>query len=754
MQTFLIIFITISSLFFFGLPMAVLFADSKRRPEHIWVTAPFLGLAVIILVLQNLVYLNVPIQFSAPWAWIGMAILWVFLIRKKRFSFSLLPIPFLPLIAAVALYLIHGLGLLISGANIYMGRAWHDQYNSTVISQFLIDYPFHASVQDMVGKPQLLMAVLEHNGIIFKLDRIGVMIFQGFLSVITHSSAKATFESCILVSPFLIGLAIYLLGRELEMPKWKALLTSICAGFMPAITMIHLESFFAQALAIPYFLLWPYIIISWIRSPNLRNYLQASFLLAAATSIYPEFYIFYILVSGSILGFHLYMSSSRYIFHFLSLFLLLILALLWNIGFFLGIITILKRVTLENIGLLSIYPWARSFEGVLRLWSGELSNRISPWGAYFITMISCFFLFISYKGLVQVFLQNKNIFAFAVLIIVLIPVCIFLGGIPYSYQFYKTFLSVSPLFPLGIFLGNFPKSNYFMDNFRISFFLGKWALILLLSLPTLASVDMVWRSATGKTQSEMGRGGAFKLVDPSTLAIESLLSNLRDKTILILWKDDFWDGNYLNAWLSYFTRHNYVWIGNPSIGGINLDNFPGVNQLPKNLAPETYLVTSPMYSRSVSGSDVQLLCSEGPYAFWKIAGPDWVSFSNINNPNGLEWILKDDFFWIGNSDTIFEVVAGRPGLLTLTAQVLPGPSSPDLKTRHILITTDGGHRQNKSIYFNSDLFLSIPIQAGQTRVNIRCLDQPTIHRLPNGDTRILLLQVRHLKISDFEQETN
>ena len=65
------IIVVIGSLWFIGLPVARVLSLTEDDNETLWINAPFIGLAVIILASQNLVCLDVPIRHSTLWLWIG-----------------------------------------------------------------------------------------------------------------------------------------------------------------------------------------------------------------------------------------------------------------------------------------------------------------------------------------------------------------------------------------------------------------------------------------------------------------------------------------------------------------------------------------------------------------------------------------------------------------------------------------------------------------------------------------------------------
>ena len=94
------IIVVIGSLWFIGLPVAMVLSFTEDDNETLWIIAPFIGLAVIILVLQNLVYLDVPIRHSTLWLWIGACLLWGWLIKSKRLKPAFKTIPRVLIISA------------------------------------------------------------------------------------------------------------------------------------------------------------------------------------------------------------------------------------------------------------------------------------------------------------------------------------------------------------------------------------------------------------------------------------------------------------------------------------------------------------------------------------------------------------------------------------------------------------------------------------------------------------------------------
>ncbi|MCX5909761.1 MAG: hypothetical protein NTY64_21945, partial [Deltaproteobacteria bacterium] len=376
------IFISIFSLFFFGLPLACLLGTKGKDPEEKWIIAPFLGLSLIVLVLQNLVYLDIPIGRSFLWLWIGAALIWVWLWKSGRWPFS--PFPLLLLAVALGAYLIQGAGLLAAGAEAYVGRAWHDFFNYTAIAQFLTDYPFHSAIQEVQNQPYLFAAIIK------KADRIGPSILQGFLAASTGVSAKTAFMPTMFLSSFLTVLAIYGLARKLLLSSKWALLAGAAAGVLPALALVELESFFSQALVIPFLFIWPLLLSEYLRHPTWQRALVSALVLATGTSLYTEFFPIFLAVA--LFGFlsEAFGKRKNILTASLSLILMIGFALLLNVGFFQGIIAICQRVANSNV-LSGIYPWAYATEGLQRLWLGDLAVRF-PLAAQFFRPITYFLI--------------------------------------------------------------------------------------------------------------------------------------------------------------------------------------------------------------------------------------------------------------------------------------------------------------------------------------------------------------------------
>ena len=339
MLTFCCISVAIGSLWFVGLPVARLLFGPEEDKEKIWVSAPFIGLAVVILVLQNLVYLDIPLRYSTPWLLVIVCFLWGWLFKSKQIVTIFRAAPRLLLFSALSAYVIQGSGLIAAGAKYYVGRAWHDQFNYTAITQFLVDLPFSSSFNDVATSPYLFHAVFR------KLDRIGQSVFHGFVSVAAFTDAKTTFEAVILLSPLLTLLAVYWLGRKLSLPFWPSLTVACASGILPALAAVHLECFFSQALCIPFLLVWPAFLSETCDRLSVRWLLASALILAVATGIYTEFYIIFIATGALMACIKAFYYRKRVFYILSSFFALMLCSLVLNLGYMSAILTIFRRIS-------------------------------------------------------------------------------------------------------------------------------------------------------------------------------------------------------------------------------------------------------------------------------------------------------------------------------------------------------------------------------------------------------------------------
>jgi hypothetical protein len=755
--------VVLTSIFLVGAPLSWLLNGRTWSGEQAWLESPFLGIAAIVLILQNLVYLDLPIRFTGPLIWVAGLAGWVWMYRCKVVGTVFATIPGVLFGITLAIYLLQGIGLFIVGAKYYVGRAWVDQYNYTVLAQFLADERFSMQMSEIGNRPYLVMAV------ILKGDRIGQSVLHSFFATSSLQNAKTLFEPTILLAPALTVLAIYALGYRFRLSKPIALLTGAAAGLLPAITIIHLESFLSHALGLPLLLLYPSLLIGLSEQPDWRRLSVCAIIGAAITSIYTEFWI--ILLSQIMLILVMVALRTPHTWRLLIYCGVLILApFVLNPVFTSSVLTIFDRISTLSLGQDQIYPWALSIEGIGRIWFGDLVAMPGV-SQILIRIFACAATMLGFYGLMSRCINRLSIgrevwatpeqwhaliFALGILALALLPAAALAYDSQRSYQFYKLLLSISPLLVLGVALAFQPHHSMAAStpvallanaSARQPVLLTLVVLGAILTGSAAGTVLMALESTTLQPMTNLQPARRYNgpiLFAPEMQQLQERLEALHDSNLF------FYDaGNVTlwNAWLVYFARHNKVWLGSPRfVNRIDLASIPETRSIVDlNTIPSDVLVLSRAGEVELTAKQ-SLLWSNEFYQLWTLGASSWIVPLQFENKNGFQTANGQPFFWVGQGDTTISVLAAKGGQLHLTATFVLGPSAPTLGTRRVLLTTEHGYRR-EVVLKGGIQSIVLPIEAGKTSLIFHPLDQPTVTKLPSGDTRPLLLGVRGLRFA-------
>jgi hypothetical protein len=209
------------------------------------------GFAVQILLLQNLVYCNIPVQtaFALPAA---IGLYGLFLLARN------LP-PLSPAdrnraaIVLAAVFFIQVFSAFVESPNFFYGKGHTDQFNYTVLSQFVLTQPFHSTAADIHLQPWLTRT---HE---FKEWRIGQAVAQAYAASLSFSNAKEAYAGISAFCLALLALVTYSLARALAIPANLSLTAALWTGLAPALTRYHLEGFLSQSVSLfilPFLGLW------------------------------------------------------------------------------------------------------------------------------------------------------------------------------------------------------------------------------------------------------------------------------------------------------------------------------------------------------------------------------------------------------------------------------------------------------------------------------------------------------------------
>jgi len=89
---------------------------------------------------------------------------------------------------------------------------------------------------------------------------------------------------------------------------------------------------------------------------------------------------------------------------------------------------------------------------------------------------------------------------------------------------------------------------------------------------------------------------------------------------------------------------------------------------------------------------------------------------------------------------------------SLKAKYVMGPSLPEKSHREMIISSDAGAQAQHTFVTEAVREIRVPVKKGVNEISLKIADLPSMAKLPNGDTRPLLLGVYGLEIG-FERNT-
>lgn len=136
--------------------------------------------------------------------------------------------------------------------------------------------------------------------------------------------------------------------------------------------------------------------------------------------------------------------------------------------------------------------------------------------------------------------------------------------------------------------------------------------------------------------------------------------------------------------------------------------------------------------------------------FWLFRVSNQPHMALARPENALEMLDGEDFTWIGNNPTQFEIISATKGKIRFSCrEVVDGPSLPEKAVRSIKASVNGQAHILKA----QDLYaFDFEVNRGVTSLEISCLDGPTQPRQANGDTRIMLVGLKGFRVARLHEE--
>jgi hypothetical protein len=716
-----------------GIPLAWLLNGRRPLGERDHVLAPFLGLSAIVLVLQNLVYLNLPVRWTAPLFWLLVLLGWLWLWRQGGLA---RPWPWPLLIVAVLVFLVHGAGLLVVGPLDYVARGYSDQCNYVCTAQFLSDEPFHTPLEALDHRVYMASVV---SGL--RSDRLGQSVLHAFYTVSSGLDARSLFQPTILLGPALTVFAVYGLARRFGLGNRPALVVGAAAALCPALALLQLECFLSHVLMLPFFVVFPLLLDALNERPSLAALARAALVLATVVACYTEIWL---LLEGALVV-SLVLGAWRHprLWRLLGCGAALTVApLVLNPAYAgMAVRLVAQRSTPWPNVLPHVYPWAYTSEGLGRLWLGDLvASGTAAVGLYAFTLTA-----LALAGLALVCLQRLRAgkwpdlaFAASVLALALVPVPVLVLGRSYPYQFYKLLCTVSPLLFLGLRLLGQPGP--------VAAEAGAPSWRRRVVLPLAAAAFVLAALSTGRMAHQSSRTEprdrffAHFLYTPDMRQLRHSLPQLPRGNLVLAFQNPPFPHHYphfLNSWLSYFGRQHRIWVADPIFidQGHWKDLAAGFTDL-GDLPEDARLLTAQCPGlREVDMGRPTLLWSGERFALWRCSDRAWAVPVSLSNPNGWGGTPAHPFFWVGNDPARLSVLAGRPGVVTLSGNLKRGPN---LAASELAVRVRCSEYDRQFVTTGGHVSLTVPIPAGRSCITVEVLDRPTTRSLPNGDTRTLL----------------
>ena len=675
------------------------FFDINSKVWHYSLYLP-VGVSLIVLVLQNFVYADVPVGKSAGWALVVLVAIFCLLVLRSLLSgrFRLRGDFGWVVVFGSLVWLINGVGYLRETARWYVGYGWQDQYNYMVTSEFLKEYPYSTSLGE-IDSPYLIQAVEK------KSDRIGQSIYMAFVASVVNISSDEAYGAVSLLSPLLTYFAFLYIFAGMSVRKIYAQIFALGAGVLPAVSVIHLECFLSQALGTPLLL----VVIAFImrldfRKISWRDIVVGSILIAGTNSVYSEYLVFVVVAMVCKLFFSL-LKTPRLIgrFGFITL-LLSSLSLLVNLRYIPASLKIFGRTGLGGV-LTHVYPFSHSVYGYTRLYWGDLfvDNKIT------LILLGLFFV-VGLVGMVMAVVRQKSVEVLVLLCFVLVPIVLNLTTNRYSYQAYKLMLSFSPLILIGW-------------GFLINSLTGKRSLLLSIIAACLLVIIPIRATAKLSNIAFYGGGRSVKMVI-NTDAHRQIYVDLEKRTGENLFLDS--THPYELARMVYYGRNNNLWFMNRVIGDFDTTALAGfrytkIDEMPDDIKKIRGIMLFP----SIDNQEPLFASIEG-----SIEG---TSSYNLWN-------------WLGASKRML-VYSKNRRKINIVFDTNSGPANSD-RRRVVKVSnlTNGESREIEFVESRKGVDLGFLIEAGFNDFVFETIYPTEVSYIPNNDKRVFMVRLGNMII--------
>jgi hypothetical protein len=265
-----------------GAPLAWLLRGARplRGPDWLWV--PFVGLAALAVVLQNVVvFADVPLRVAAQWVWAAVAALWVPFVATASGRASLRAVPRRTLALSAGVYLVQSAGVLAYGVEQFRGNLVTDQLQYVMLARFLTDEPFSTGWADIGGRAWLVLPVA------LKGDRLGQSVLHGFFATTAGTDPLNLFFPTIALGAALLVPAVRMLAPTVGLFGRRAQAAAVAVALAPGGTSVLADCYLSHALFVPALVAFVAAVARVGRRPGAAVW--AAVALALGLAVYTEF---------------------------------------------------------------------------------------------------------------------------------------------------------------------------------------------------------------------------------------------------------------------------------------------------------------------------------------------------------------------------------------------------------------------------------------------------------------------------------
>lgn len=250
------------------------------------------GFCAQVILLQNLVYLGVPVQnaFALP-ALIG---LWGAVRLYQRLRIEGLGRSINLRIGAAVFLSVFCLQLasaVYEGPANYYAKGRIDHFNYASLAEFIRSKPFTTPDADMLKEAWMVKAFQNRE------KRLGQSVAQAYVATASFSSVREAYGALCAFTAALLALVSFALARSFSIARPYAAAAAVWIGIAPATTHIHLDGYLSQASVLfvfPLLLLWSRLSDETAKFRICSGALLVSYLLLT----YTEFFVIGIFLLG------------------------------------------------------------------------------------------------------------------------------------------------------------------------------------------------------------------------------------------------------------------------------------------------------------------------------------------------------------------------------------------------------------------------------------------------------------------------